>query len=77
MNSNGTIKYEICVGGKKLVEKVARGRITAKRVSTAFLVWTCDGKRVSAYHPGMLPVRLLSYQQDGQDEVVLTRKEAA
>ena len=69
---NGNATVEVAIGqGSKRVVRTMRARITPKRVITATRTWDTLGKRVSAYRVGMMPMRLLSHQMDGQPTVVL------
>ena len=77
MDSNGSVTYEACVGGSKRVVQTVRGKITAKRVTTSARVWDRSGKRVSAHWPGMMSLRLLSFQVDGGVAVVVAAPTAA
>ena len=70
--NNGNVTYSAEVGGKKIVIKTVRGRITAKRVSIGSRTWDKNGKRVSRYTgPWQMIMRLLSYQEDGKPEIIV------
>lgn len=69
--TNGTATYQAWTGGSKSVIKTVRARITPKRVATSTRQWDRAGKRVSAYHVGMMTITLLGYQIDGEPPVVI------
>jgi hypothetical protein len=65
MNDNGQATVEIVIGGRKVELRVKRARITAKRVYTFTRTFDRQGKRITPYRPSMMPMRLISFQEDG------------
>jgi len=76
---NGVATYQVwtCFNRKgeksKIVTRAAR--ITAKRVQTMSRTWDKSGRDVTAWFPGKMAMRLLSYQQNGREPVILPSKQ--
>lgn len=64
-STNGYVR--VAVNG---IERKLRAHITPQRIQTATRTWDRNGKRVSAYFPGMRTFTLLAYAQDGKPETV-------
>lgn len=56
------------------VDMEVRANISAKRVSTSFMVFDrTTGKRISAFNPHLKPRRLVAYQPTGGTKVTFVR----
>jgi YD repeat-containing protein len=77
MSANATITIQQFPGNAtegKLKE--IRGRVTAKRVTTATRTWDRSGRLVSKHSPWMMRTLLVGYQIDGQPAVRVVQGKA-
>lgn len=73
---NGTATYQVWPNAfSKEFKTVTRpAKITPKRVETGSRVWDHTGKRISAYHIGMMQMKLISFQKDGEPLQTINRE---
>lgn len=77
LKTNGIATYEAWLyGGNRKVHSM-RARITAKRVTTGWVAWDHQGHRITAYRTGPKHPRLLSFQIDGGEPVIVAQPSPA
>lgn len=72
-NGTATIVQEIGNGWGE--PKTLPARITPKRVSIGHIEWDHQGKRTSKRHGSIRITKLIAFQKDGEQPVVLERRE--